>query len=127
MRRRNGRADRSVEEARRRLDQGDCALVDVREYPEYVEAHLAGGKLAPLSELRAKPALAGDCGEVLLLCRSGRRATEAAEILERRGDVRPVVIEGGIEAWKQAGYPVRTERGAISLERHVRAPREHWS
>jgi rhodanese-related sulfurtransferase len=62
----------SVAEARRRLERG-CALVDVREYPEYVEAHLTGGTLVPLGELRAKPALAGDSGEVLLLCRSGRR------------------------------------------------------
>jgi rhodanese-related sulfurtransferase len=108
-----------VEEARERLESG-CALVDVREYPEYVEAHVAGGTLVPLGELRAKPELAGEGGEVLLLCRSGRRAREAASILEAGGRVQPVVIEGGIEAWKQAGYPVRNEKGPISLERQVR-------
>jgi hypothetical protein len=34
--------------------------------------------------------------------------------------VSPVVIEGGIEAWKQAGYPVRQEEGPLPLERQVR-------
>jgi len=109
----------SVHEARRRIARGDCSLLDVREYPEYVEAHLAGSKLIPLGELRAQPE-AAESGEVLLLCRSGRRAREAAELLERRGDVRPLVIEGGMEAWKQAGYPVSSVKGPISLERQVR-------
>lgn len=110
----------SVQEARQRLERGGSALVDVREYPEYVEAHVAGGKLVPLGELRAHPERAGSGGEVLLLCRSGRRAREAAELLAPQGRVQPVVIEGGIEAWKQAGYPVRRESGPISLERQVR-------
>jgi rhodanese-related sulfurtransferase len=109
----------SVAEARQRLDRGDCAVLDVREYPEYTEAHLEGSRLVPLGDLRQRPELGGN-GTVLLLCRSGRRAKEAAEILALRGGAQPVVIEGGIEAWKQAGYPVRRERGPIALERQVR-------
>ena len=108
----------SVQEARERLERGGAA-VDVREYPEYVEAHLAGSRLVPLGELKRRPELAGE-GEILLLCRSGRRAREAAALLEGRTGVQPVVIEGGIEVWKQAGYPTRKEKGPISLERQVR-------
>lgn len=109
----------SVAEAKRRLEAGCGAVLDVREYPEYAEAHLPGSQWVPLGELREDPERAGS-GDLLVLCRSGRRAREAAEILELRGGARPVVIEGGIEAWKQAGYPVRHERGPISLERQVR-------
>ncbi|MGV3721774.1 MAG: rhodanese-like domain-containing protein [Actinomycetota bacterium] len=109
----------SVREARERLERGG-AMLDVREFPEYAEAHVAGGRLLPLGELRRSPERAGKGGELLLLCRSGRRATEAAEILSRFGSVQPIVIEGGIEAWKQAGYPVAREKGPISLERQVR-------
>ena len=109
----------SVAEAKRRLAQGSCVVLDVREYPEYAEAHLAHSRLVPLGDLRSQPELGGG-GDLLILCRSGRRAKEAAEILALRGGARPVVIEGGIEAWKQAGYPVRKERGPISLERQVR-------
>jgi rhodanese-related sulfurtransferase len=93
-------------------------LIDVREFPEYAEAHVAGSRLLPLGALRSG-AGADLAGEVLLLCRSGRRAKEAAECLTGRG-VTPVVVEGGIEAWKQAGYPVRQEKGPMSLERQVR-------
>lgn len=110
----------SVAEARRLLEQGEAALLDVREYPEWVEAHVAEGRLIPLGELRRDPAQVELAGPVLLLCRSGKRAAQAAEILQQRRDIQPVVIEGGIEAWRQAGYPVRTGKGPIALERQVR-------
>lgn len=110
----------SVTELKQRLAGGACRLVDVREYPEYAEAHIHGAQLVPLGELKRNPRQAGDDGEVLVLCRSGRRATEAAEVLQRTGGYEPVVVEGGIEAWKQAGYPVGREKGPISLERQVR-------
>ena len=109
----------SVAELKRRLERGGAAILDVREYPEYAEAHLVGSRLVPLAELRQKPGLAGQEGEVLLVCRTGRRA-QAAALLLQRGGVEPVVVEGGIEAWKQAGYPVQRAKGPISLERQVR-------
>ena len=109
----------SVAELRARLQRGDGTVLDVREYPEYAEAHLPGSRWIPLGDLKRKPELAGT-GELLLLCRSGRRAREAAALLAGRAGVQPVVIEGGIEAWKQAGYPTRNEKGPISLERQVR-------
>lgn len=109
----------SVQELRERSERGGGTVLDVREYPEYAEAHLPGSRWVPLGDLKRKPELAGT-GEVLLLCRSGRRAREAAALLAGRPGVRPVVVEGGIEAWKQAGYPIRREKGPISLERQVR-------
>ena len=109
----------SVQELKKRLDLGRGVLLDVREFPEYAEAHLSGSRLVTLSELKKRPELAGE-GEILLLCGSGRRATEAAELLRLRRGVEPLVIEGGIEAWKLAGYPVLTQKGPISLERQVR-------
>lgn len=109
----------SVQELNARIARAEARILDVREYPEYVESSLPMSRLIPLGELKLKPELAGE-GEVLLLCRTGRRAREAAELLLGRQGVRPVVVEGGIEAWKQAGYPTRKEKGPISLERQVR-------
>ncbi len=56
-----------------------------------------------------------------LLCRSGARATKAAEKFAKSGHDIGVVIEGGTLAWIEAG--LRSERGVakvISLERQVR-------
>jgi rhodanese-related sulfurtransferase len=110
----------SVDELRSRLIDGSTPVLDVREFPEYAEAHIEGTRLVPLGTLRQDPSLAGTDGEVLLLCRSGRRAGEAAQLLRERGTVSPIVVDGGIDAWKQAGYPVKRGNGAVSLERQVR-------
>jgi rhodanese-related sulfurtransferase len=108
----------SVGELKERLERESPAVVDVREYPEWVEGHIQGSRLVPLGEVRANPAAAGE-GELLVVCRTGRRAREAAALLEQAGRD-AVVVEGGVEAWKQAGYPVRKEKGPIALERQVR-------
>jgi rhodanese-related sulfurtransferase len=110
----------SVAELRSRLQSAPPILLDVREYPEYAEGHVKGARLAPLGELRRNLALAGEKREVLLLCRTGGRARQAAALLRDRGRWSPVVVEGGVEAWKQAGYPLQRERGPIALERQVR-------
>ena len=107
----------SVHELHDRLPQG-ARLIDVREFPEYVGAHLENAQLIPLGELRRN--LPEIRGEVFLLCRSGRRAREAATLLGRQPDCRPIVVEGGMDAWQQAGFPVQREKGPISLERQVR-------
>lgn len=110
----------SIEEARDRLARGACVLLDVRELPEYAEAHVAGSRLLPLSELRRRPELPGISGEVLLLCRSGRRAADAADLLSACAGLQPVVVDGGLDAWRGAGLPAESSKGPISLERQVR-------
>ena len=109
----------SVSELQTQLTHGNTAVLDVREYPEYAEGHVAGARLTPLGDLQCRPELAG-AGEVYLLCRTGRRAREAAAILRGASQCEPVVVDGGLEAWKQAGYPLQREKGPISLERQVR-------
>jgi rhodanese-related sulfurtransferase len=107
-------------EAKAKLDAG-AKILDVREYPEWVERHIPGAELAPLGDLKSEPQRGAIAGEVLTLCKTGRRATEAAQILAEAGVVRPFVIEGGIEAWQNAG--LHTEKaggGPISMERQIR-------
>ena len=110
----------TVEEFQTRCQSGGATIVDVREYPEWAEGHVAGARLLPLGELRQNPSVLDDAGEVLLLCRTGRRAAEAASLLRQAGQCAPVVVQGGIEALRQAGVPLRREQGPISLERQVR-------
>jgi rhodanese-related sulfurtransferase len=110
----------SIDELQRLRAIGKPTILDVRQYPEYAEGHLEGARLLPLGELRRSPNLAGAGGEAYLLCRTGRRAREAAAILKETGTFTPIVVVGGMEAWKQAGHPVRREKGPIALERQVR-------
>lgn len=100
-------------------------LLDVRTPAEHAELHVPGVQLVPLDRL--DPARLADTNgfakdqPVYLLCRSGSRARQAAEKLEKAGYTGCCVVEGGTLAWAEAGLPVN--RGAskvISLERQVR-------
>jgi rhodanese-related sulfurtransferase len=105
--------------------QPDLLLLDVRAPAEYAEVHVPQARNEPLDQLQPKKIVASGAlpnGQpVYLLCRTGVRAGKAAEKFAAEGLDRGVVIEGGTQAWIQAGLPVT--RGAvevISLERQVR-------
>lgn len=115
----------AVAEFNRLLSTGPAAaVIDVRTPVEFDEVHVAQACSAPLDSLSPQAlAAAGTVSKdkpVYLLCRSGARATKAAEKFDREG-FDAVVVEGGTLAWIEAGLPVR--RGTVkvmSLERQVR-------
>ena len=110
----------SALEARAKMQDG-AALLDVREYPEWLESHIPGATLIPLGNVKADPQRAALAPEVLTLCRSGKRATDAAQTLTAAGVAKAFVVQGGIEEWKAAGLPTqKAEGGPISIERQVR-------
>jgi rhodanese-related sulfurtransferase len=103
----------------------DLVLLDVRTPLEHAEVHVAQARNEPLVGLR--PKMLFDSGRlsrdrpVYLICRTGGRATKAAERFAAEGFDQGVVVEGGTEGWIAAGLPVkRGEVKVISLERQVR-------
>lgn len=116
----------SPQQLHQRRENGESlALLDVRTPAEHAEFHVPGIHLVPLDRLDAN-ALTSVNGfakdhPVYLFCRSGGRARQAAQQLEKEGFTRCVVVEGGTAAWADAGLPInRGERKVISLERQVR-------
>ncbi|MDW8251270.1 MAG: rhodanese-like domain-containing protein, partial [Myxococcales bacterium] len=77
--------------------------LDVRTRAERSQGYLAGSRLLPLDELpRRLPELEGvKDRNIVLVCASGHRATEAASVLQRAGFSRLHVLEGGLLAWDQ--------------------------
>ncbi len=97
-------------------------LLDVRTPLEYREVHLDNARLLPLDELDAA-AFAREAGtdrEVVVICRSGGRATKAAERLAAAGMERVRVLEGGTLAWLAADLPAIHGPKGLPLERQVR-------
>lgn len=82
-----------------------CCLVDVREPVEHAEEHIPEAKLIPLGQLENRAGEINRSGTVVVMCRGGKRGAEALRNLQAMGfsDVRN--LEGGILAWKAAGYP----------------------
>lgn len=115
----------SPQEVHRWLKAGEAVLVDVREPDEHVRERIAGAHSLPLSKFEAKAAGAHLAGgkRVVLHCRSGRRSEDALRLAEAGGLAGAALIgmDGGLEAWKQAGLPVvvDTSVSRISVMRQV--------
>lgn len=58
--------------------------------------------------------------EIIVSCLSGKRSETAAKLLTDKLGREVHSLEGGIEAWKAAGFPTVKGQGAISIERQVR-------
>jgi SulP family sulfate permease len=80
-------------------------VIDVRERREYSQGHIPQAELVPLAKLigEAVPQLPVD-GELVLVCRTGRRSIRAACALKNRGYQNLFLLEGGMVAWEAAGY-----------------------
>ena len=100
------------------------AVIDVRTPAEFESVHAQGAQLVPLHDLDERRIIGGLQSPeqpVYLLCKSGARATQAAEKLIAAGLASPVVVEGGTDAWVAAGLPVeRSGRKVMSIDRQMR-------
>ena len=111
-------------ELQRRITAGQPArLLDVRTPGEFASVHVPGAQLIPLDELDAAAfgrERGTDATPVYVLCQSGGRARRAIEKLERAGVQGCVLVEGGTQAWLDAGLPVnRGTSRVLPLMRQV--------
>ena len=93
-------------------------LLDVRSALEFESERIEGARLVPLDELEARVDEVPDGQDIMVVCRTGVRATIAAEALARAGR-RARVLDGGMLAWKRAGLPVRQGRKRLPVDRQV--------
>jgi rhodanese-related sulfurtransferase len=101
--------------------QPSAPLIDVRTPVEFAEVHVSEARSIPLNELNPNSLQLPKHSPVYLLCRSGQRATKAADKFAKEGFAQPVVVEGGTLAWIEANLPVtRSAAKVMSLERQVR-------
>lgn len=100
---------------------GECQVIDVREFSEFNSERIADAQLMPLSNFEKHADEIDHSKPVYLMCRSGNRAKQAAEKLTKRGFTDIHVVEGGMMAWSGANLPtVKGESKVWSLERQVR-------
>jgi glyoxylase-like metal-dependent hydrolase (beta-lactamase superfamily II)/rhodanese-related sulfurtransferase len=101
----------SMAELRRRVDAGagDLIVLDVREKDAYDAGHIPGARLLPRGqlELRVDKELPDPTARIVTCCDFGRISTLAAATLREMGFQRTVALDGGMKAWREAGYPTR--------------------
>ncbi len=90
------------------INRSKATIVDVRDAKEFAEGHLPEAKNIPLAELDQR---IGELDKfksksVVVVCKSGARASSAAAKLAKAGFADVVNLDGGIAAWQKAGLPL---------------------
>lgn len=101
----------SIQELKQRLDAGEDLLVlDVRSADDFAgeQGHIARATNIPLEALPDRLAELGDYEErpIILICRTDRRSSQAAQLLARQGFTDVHVARGGMTAWLDNGFPI---------------------
>ena len=89
-------------------------VLDVRAPEEFVTGHVPGAVNIPYDQVAARLAEVPKDKDVVLYCRSGRRAAMAAEVLAAQGYTRLMHLEGDMPAWIAQGRPVETPKDATA-------------
>ncbi|GHO93129.1 sulfurtransferase [Reticulibacter mediterranei] len=97
-------------------------ILDVRTPAEYETVHIPGSYNIPLDQLPKHRTELGNKLQtpIILVCRSGARAEQAARQFEETNLTQFHILRGGINAWEQAGKPVKRGKLRWSMERQVR-------
>jgi rhodanese-related sulfurtransferase len=113
----------SPSELRARPEVGTkIRLLDVRTPGEFAGGRIAASHNVPLPDLaeHAGALVAGPVTELVLVCQTGGRARQAAELLRAAGHDGVTVLEGGVAAWQASGGEVESDKATWALERQVR-------
>ena len=92
-----------------KLDRGDSFhLIDVREDNEYAKDHAKGAAHLGrgILERDIETVIPDKRAEIILYCGGGYRSALAAESLRQMGYTNVRSMDGGMRAWREAGYPI---------------------
>ena len=99
----------SVDTLASQIEAGKAPMViDVRSEDEYLAGHIPGARLIPHDKMADYVDSLSGLKEdtIVVYCRSGKRASKAAEVLEANGFSDVTILEGSFQAWSEAGKPV---------------------
>jgi sulfur-carrier protein adenylyltransferase/sulfurtransferase len=94
--------------ANERITSGELKIVDVREPWEYARDHIPSATLTPLGQIIARPQETIKADNVVFVCEVGQRSAVAAELAAAAGMEHVFNLEGGMQAWRNAGLPVES-------------------
>jgi thioredoxin 1 len=87
------------------FEASDHTLVDVRTSHEFTNGHIPGAVNIPLEQLRGRVADVPTNRPVVVVCASGNRSQDGAEILAGAGHT-AYNLEGGTMVWMMNGLPL---------------------
>lgn len=98
----------SPAEAQKAVSKAYSQFIDVRTPEEYIGGHAARAENVPLDTLSANFDKLEKNEPVYIICQTGNRSKQAANILKDAGFKNLVNVTGGTVAWQAAGLPMET-------------------
>ena len=95
----------SIQEAHNLYEEG-VFLLDVRTQEEWDDFHAPNTTLIPLDQLESRLGELPEGEPIVVVCRSGNRSQAGRDILLANGFEPTTSMEGGLNAWREAGYPI---------------------
>jgi rhodanese-related sulfurtransferase len=104
---RDGMEPVSMDELRKRINDDNVIVLDVRPQEEYQHGHIAGALSVPLAQLKDKLKEIPQDREVVAYCR-GQYCVLSAEAMRilRDAGYQAIRLKEGLPEWREAGQPV---------------------
>lgn len=100
----------SMAELKQRVqaNQSNLIVLDVREKDMWRSGRVPGARCLPRGqlELRVNEELPDPTAQIVTCCEFGRISTLAAATLKELGFTRVSALDGGMKAWREAGFPL---------------------
>lgn len=104
----------TVAEVMARMDRGESFhFLDVREESEFATDRAKGARHLGrgILERDIEGLIPDKSAEIVLYCGGGFRSALAADSLRQMGYTKVISMDGGIRAWREAGYPLEKGPG----------------
>lgn len=107
-------------ELKKRLDNDEVLLIDVREPAEHRSECIEEACLIPLAELSLEK-IPSKSRTIVIHCKSGKRSAAACEkLLQQDPNLDVYSLDGGIVAWQESGFSIkRTNTNILPLDRQT--------
>jgi rhodanese-related sulfurtransferase len=99
----------TITDVKARLDRGErFYFVDVREDNEFAVDRAAGARHIGRGVLErdVETLIRDKAAPIVLYCGGGFRSALAADNLQKMGYTNVISMDGGIRAWREAGFPI---------------------
>jgi rhodanese-related sulfurtransferase len=100
----------TVQDALRKINDDDAAVLDVRVDGEFNKGHILNAIHIPLGSLesRARELEKYKSSPIIISCQTGNRSIPASQTLRKQGFESVYSLAGGMNAWINANLPVST-------------------
>ncbi|MEA2091129.1 MAG: rhodanese-like domain-containing protein [Campylobacterota bacterium] len=101
-------------------DDAEFIQLDVRENNQYGHGEIWTMEMVKLTrgyvEYKVEHAIPNKKTKIVVICCSGKRAVLAAKTMKSLGYTNVEYLQGGVNGWLQAGYPLDTVFGELYLK-----------